>query len=64
MKTKTCTWTEDDALLWWPACMHDIFLLDGNPHEHHYVFCPYCGKHIISVEYEKDGGSSQFGVGT
>lgn len=51
--TDSCTWAGqefDEQYI--TSCGHVFEFLDGDVDENDFVYCPFCGKGIIAVEWE------------
>ena len=56
IKEDTCKWTEvshNDYYFWETECGDTFQFIDGNPSNNHMVYCPYCGRKIITGRLEK-----------
>lgn len=49
----TCGWREDEDGNWQTDCGECYVLIDGNPDENDYRFCPSCGR-SIAITKPKD----------
>lgn len=55
----TCKWEHDQDRendVWETSCGNAVVFDEGEPKEHGYKFCPYCGKLIEFVEQEEGEG--------
>lgn len=48
---KTCTWREDAEGNWHTDCGGCLILWDDTPSDNDMMYCCYCGKPLVEVEY-------------
>jgi len=53
-----CIWTKwndpDGDTVWNTGCGEDFVLLEGNPSDNHYCYCPTCGYRIVEKDKDAD----------
>ena len=54
---KACAWTDDSDGIWQTGCGEAHVFEVAGPVENHYVYCPYCGQHVVEVRPTADGES-------
>ncbi len=52
-KSRYCVWSVDENGAYDTECGHKFEFMDGDRHENHFEYCPYCGKKIIDGKSRK-----------
>lgn len=56
-KSNTCKWVLEDIItgVWKTSCKNSfVFRDDGGPQGYEFVYCPFCGKHLVSIVVQKE----------